>query len=297
MLEQQLIQLIFLLLLILGGLWLSIGYSLLRRRYRVKRKKQLKEQVIQYVSINYTKSLPISKFVVPHWLQGYIKKSRDLRDVANIIINIKDFFITDRDTWSFLFATDVTVAKELKADIKSNNWYKKSRAIWISYELDIDQNLDLIAKLNSHKHILVRREAQIALVRFLGWKSLRILPYVKFPISLWQQIRIVEKLHQYYPKFDDTFFKKAIQAESPSSRELCLRIIRRFHVQNYNWYAIQELFSEHKYVANMALELLDELSFDEDDLKLLGQHYQAYKLRANNVVLDQKLTPLLQANN
>ena len=280
-------------MLILAFFWILIGISLYYRYAQSKRKNQLKEKLTSYISENYTNIQGYTRFKVPHWLQNYIRSNKDLKYVALIIIGIKDFFVTDKENWSFLFATDDSISLKLVSDIKSNDWYKKSRAIWILYELDIDQNIDTISKLNSHKHILVRREAQIALVRFLGWKSLRILPYVEYPLSLWQQIRIVEKLHDNYPEFEEKYFIKALKSQNPSSRELCLRIIRRFDLRDYNTYVINELFSEDVYVANVAQELvLNTLVLEQNDIALLEE-----KLASNHALdnpVSEKLENLLQ---
>ena len=282
--EEQLIALIYYLVLTLVVFWMLISISLYYRYNENKRKQQLKEKLTTYISENYTNIHGYIKVKVPHWLQNYIKSNRDLKYVALIIIGIKDFFVTNKENWSFLFATDDSISSKLESDIKSNNWYKKARAIWISYELDIDQNIDMISKLNSHKHILVRREAQIALVRFLGWKSLRILPYVKYPLSLWQQIRIVEKLHDNYPQFEEKHFSKALKSENPSSRELCLRIIRRFDLSNYNSYVINELFSEDEYVANIAQELVSNtLVLDQEEITLLQEKLSSHHDLNNSV--------------
>ena len=41
---------------------------------------------------------------------------------------------------------------------------------------------------------MVRREAQVAMVVFRGWNSIPFFANLTYPISLWQQIRIIEKL-------------------------------------------------------------------------------------------------------
>jgi len=46
----------------------------------------------------------------------------------------------------------------------------------------------------NHKNILVRREAQITIVKFTGFEGLEFLNVVRHPISEWQQLRLIQEL-------------------------------------------------------------------------------------------------------
>ena len=47
-------------------------------------------------------------------------------------------------------------------------------------------------------------------------------------MTLWQQIKVVEKLHDLYPIANLKYLKKAYNSEKPYATELIMRIIRKF---------------------------------------------------------------------
>ena len=65
----------------------------------------------------------------------------------------------------------------------------KARGIREIYEMDQEQHIKRLIQERNNKNIFVRREAQIAMVIFLGWESFRFLPYLKREMTLWQQIK------------------------------------------------------------------------------------------------------------
>ncbi len=127
--------------------------------------------------------------------------------------------------------------------LNSRKWYIKARGIREIYEMDQNQYTRDLIKLRNHSNIYVRREAQIGLVIFLGWKSLRLLPYLKRQMTLWQQIKIVEKLKDLYPEPDLTYLRKAYQSDKPYANTLIMRIIRKFNIEEDLDYIIQ--FIDH----------------------------------------------------
>lgn len=114
--------------------------------------------------------------------------------------------------------------------LESKKWYIKARGIREIYEMDQKQHLRKLIRERNNKNIYVRREAQIAIVVFLGWDSLRFLPYLKREMTLWQQIKVVEKLHDLHPKPRLKYLRKAYDTQRPYAQELIMRIIRKFHL-------------------------------------------------------------------
>ncbi|MCD8403327.1 hypothetical protein [Tenacibaculum finnmarkense] len=148
----------------------------------------------------------------------------------------------------------------LNQKINNESWYVKAKAIWLSYEFELSENIKTINKYRNDKNTLVRREAQIALVSFLGWKSLAFFPYVKPYISLWQQIRIIEKLEEKPHEFDDIYIQKALASENKTVIELLIRIIKKFKLRKYKYYVIEQIFSDDTRLVTIAINTLKYLS-------------------------------------
>ncbi|MEC3967096.1 hypothetical protein [Flagellimonas halotolerans] len=114
--------------------------------------------------------------------------------------------------------------------LRKRDPFQKALGIKEIYEMDQNQYIKQIAAYRDHKNIYLRREAQIALVSFLGWDSLRFLPYLSRKISLWQQIKIVEKLHDVCREPKVEYLHLAYKTKNPDAIELIIRIIKKFYL-------------------------------------------------------------------
>lgn len=112
--------------------------------------------------------------------------------------------------------------------VRKKDWFQKARGIREIYEMDQKQYFNEIAAYRDHENVYVRREAQIALVSFLGWESLRFLPYLSRKISLWQQIKIVEKLHDLSKTPKVEYLRLGYPTQNPDAIELIIRIIKKY---------------------------------------------------------------------
>ncbi len=79
--------------------------------------------------------------------------------------------------------------------LKSKSWYKISKAIQEFGVMELDQYRDKITPFINHKNILVRLEAQNTLLKFNGFKGLYFLDQAAYPITEWQQIKLLEQLN------------------------------------------------------------------------------------------------------
>lgn len=125
--------------------------------------------------------------------------------------------------------------------ISSWSWYRKARGIRELYEMNQTQYFEEIFKYRNDRNIYVRREAQIALVVFLGWESLRFLPYLKRNMTLWQQIKIVEKLYDLYPKPELKWLHRAYKTDKLFAKKLIMRIIRKYELHDETNFIIDNL--------------------------------------------------------
>ncbi|NJX17054.1 hypothetical protein HC176_16385, partial [Tamlana crocina] len=117
-----------------------------------------------------------------------------------------------------------------QSKLNSRKWYVKARGIREIYEMEQVQYIHDITRERNNPNIFVRRESHIAMVDFLGWESLRFLPYLKKEMNLWQQIKIVEKLYAHYPDAQIKYLKKVYGTQRPYAQELLMRIIRKFNL-------------------------------------------------------------------
>jgi HEAT repeat protein len=78
--------------------------------------------------------------------------------------------------------------------LNSPKWYVKARGIQELYLMDQSDTLTRIYKNTNNRHELVRMEAQIGVLHMTGFDGLRFLDVVSYPITEWQQIKLLEQL-------------------------------------------------------------------------------------------------------
>jgi hypothetical protein len=248
--EEKLLLLIQILLSCLFLVWCTIGFSLF---YRKRRKKQLEK-------IEFTFADEIAKFLYPpngkehHHLKvqqalqevgAKPSKRANIQYLIDLMIRAQRTMLGDNYTSLRLLFSQIPPHGAAISKLNSRKWYIKARGIREIYEMEQAQYIKEITRERNNSNIFVRREAQIAMVVFLGWESLRFLPYLKREMTLWQQIKIVEKLYALYPDANLKYLKKAYATKRPYAQELLMRIIRKFNLFTEVDYVIQFLDHEN----------------------------------------------------
>jgi hypothetical protein len=112
-------------------------------------------------------------------------------------------------------------------NLKSNYWYVKAKAI---QELTLMGPKDVLPKLyryTNNKNELVRMEAQSAAVQFYGFEGLRFLNVITYPISEWQQIKLLQQLVQAPPM--DVSIDRWLKSGNSSVVVFALKLARSYH--------------------------------------------------------------------
>ena len=151
--------------------------------------------------------------------------------------------------------------------VQQRDWFQKARGIREIYEMDQKQYFKEIAIYRDHKNVYLRRESQIALVCFLGWESLRFLPYLTRKISLWQQIKIVEKLRDICKEPNVDYLRKAYITKNHDALELVIRIIKKFYLITEADFVFMNLQHENYEVRKAAIYCLLSLGVKEVSIK------------------------------
>lgn len=81
-------------------------------------------------------------------------------------------------------------------------WYLQARGIQELYLMDQKNLLTKIYRETNSKNDFVRSEAQIAIIYMTGFNGLRFLDLISYPLTLWQQIKLLEQLRLFGKKED-----------------------------------------------------------------------------------------------
>jgi hypothetical protein len=199
-------------------------------------------------------------------LATFIKKSSGLWYVIQQFAKVQEIIQIPEKDKPIPAIVALGIEEKLEKKLKSNSWYSKAQAIQYSYELGFSANFKNISTYINHPHILIRREAQLAMVVFLGFKSLPFFASVTYPMSLWQQIRIIEKLKKYPGSNFPNSFEWSVSLKNMDIMELLLRLIASFEMKAQ--YYIIESAAKHRNqkIAQLATALLAEIAFQDEQI-------------------------------
>ena len=267
-LEHLLYTFIFFLITILILLWGLIIYNIKKNKILERENIVFEKKIIQGIITTYSKlEVEATKNKLKR-LKKYIKKDPEtLWKSARIFVKINRVVKFSKEEQFQEIFKYLGIKGVLKKKIKDKDWYIKAKAIWLSYEFELEGNLQMVIPYRDVENTLVRREAQIAIVSFIGWKSLVFFPYVTRPMSLWQQIRIIEKLEETTNKLDLQYLDKALLSKNEKVKELLISVIKNFKLEQYKYYIIDQLFSDNTRLVDVAFETLKNLEITKKEIK------------------------------
>ena len=244
--ETNILLFIKIVLLVLMLYWGSIAISLIYRKIRTARLKKIETTFADIVSrhLYNDPDNPLSMSQITNILRNVGIKPWNRNNIQYLImlmirtqrILLGSNFYKLQKLYTQIPPYGVSIKK-----ISSWGWYRKARGIREIYEMNQSQYFEEIFKYRDDKNIYVRREAQIALVVFSGWESLRFLPYLQLNMTLWQQIKVVEKLYDLYPQPELKWLHKAYKTEKLFGKKLLMRIIRKYELHEEVDYIINNL--------------------------------------------------------
>lgn len=235
MIDNFLIGCFKFLLISLVILWVIIAISLIYRHIRTKELKLIESTFAGIIS-NYLYPAPGES---PNLIQilrkiksvGIVNsKPQNVQYLIDLMIRTQRSLLGENYHKLVILFNQIPPYGASVKKLSSEKWHIKARGIREIYEMDQKQYLTPIIKQLNNDNIYVRREAQIALVVFMGWESLRFLPYLKREMTLWQQIKIVEKLYDLHPKPNLKYLRNSYKSEKTYANELLMRIIRKYNL-------------------------------------------------------------------
>lgn len=277
---------------ILLGLWGSIAYSLFFRRFRRKKLYEIEATFAEVLS-NYlygTNPEEIDSILIQREFRkiGITEKNpENVQYLIDLMLRTQQMLLGRNHFRLRQLYVQLPPYRASYKKTLSTKWHIQARGIREIYEMNQIQYTSYIARFRDHPNLFVRREAQIAMVVFLGWESLRFLPYLSRNIELWQQIKIVEKLHDLYPIPKVEYLKNAYNTKNSFGRELIMRIIRKYHLTGEVDFLITHLSHFSFEVRETAIECLSSFTLDLVQLEQVKTNFPKLdSLQQQKQVLD-----------
>jgi len=176
------------------------------------------------------------------------------------------------DNIDILYAT-LGLKKDSIAKLHSRRWYEKAKGIQELYVMNQNDALISIYRNTNNKNELVRMEAQIGIIHLAGFKGLRFLNILTYPIPDWQQIKLLDQLSQV--KFENM---KQLPSWLQSSNEyvvlFALRLAETYLQLHLHKQVAACLQHANERVRTQAIRTLIAIADDNETATTLTQHYQ-----------------------
>jgi hypothetical protein len=117
--------------------------------------------------------------------------------------------------------------KEAVSMIKGSSWYLKASGIQYLGVMEMIEHKKLILPYINNGRGLIRVEAQNTIVKFNGFEGLRFLDSASFPITEWQQIKLLEELSQ-LPGENFTGIDKWLKSSNETVVIFALKLARNY---------------------------------------------------------------------
>lgn len=277
--ENSVLLFIVIVFSILVIYWISIVVSVVYRKNRVARLHLIEETFADVVS-RYLYNDPLNPITLSE-INDRLKSvgikpgnRNNIQYLIRLMIRTQRTILGDNYSKLKSLYAQIPPYNASYSKISSWNWYRRARGIREIYEMNQSHYVHDIQKFQNHKNIFVRREAQIAMVVFLGWESLRFLPYLKRNMTLWQQIKIVEKLYDLYPTPELKWLRRAYKTDKLFAKKLLMRIIRKYQLHSEVDFILDHLHHEDYEIRETAIYCIQTFALSEEKINYIKQLYE-----------------------
>lgn len=174
--------------------------------------------------------------------------------------------------------------KDSLKKLKSSYWHIKAQGIQELAIMDQKTAFSLVYPLTNHKHEQVRIEAQNAVVVFSGFEGLKFLDFLQFPISQWQQIKLITELGN-VNDVPSGAISRWLSAANHSVIIFSLKLVAKYQLYELHKKVIQTLSHTNPAIRLQAVLTLKEI-YTGETAKYLLLNYPEEELPNKLAILD-----------
>lgn len=193
--------------------------------------------------------------------------------ITELAETCKKFRGNTMDNIHWLF-NKIELESEVLKNLNSKQWHTKAKAIQQMAYLQQQTNIKDIFPFSNHEHTLVRMEAQIAIVKLIGFDGLDFLNVATYPISEWQQLRLIQELSgKKAGEFENIIHW--LRSENDTVVHFALRLVEIYRLYQYYDEVAACLLHPSPATCKRAVETLSHIS-NETTAALLVKLFPRY---------------------
>jgi hypothetical protein len=164
-------------------------------------------------------------------------------------------------------------------------WYRKAKGIYELYMMDQRDMQGEIFKHTNSENEIIRTEAQTAIISFQGFEGLKFLDTLSYPLTDWQQLKIVEQLKAIDPQ-DITQIAQWLRSDNEYVVLAALRLAEIFYQLHAHDDILHCLDHKNEKVRRQAAVTFARLA-NESTSKILVGHYPSETFANQRNILQQ----------
>lgn len=177
----------------------SLTYLFIIRKKYQKNYKEYKSLVTKYqeILINYiylTDEEVEERMQIEKKLKKAINNNFDRAVIQKLILRLHADLSGELATFLEKLYSDLDLVKYSLKKMNSAIWHIKIKGIREVTQMKVKGVYDKTLKLINNKNVLLRREAQLTMVKLYQFEGLKFLDTLEFPITEWQQIQLIEEI-------------------------------------------------------------------------------------------------------
>ncbi len=260
----------------------------------IKRKRsfialQLRQDIITGLSdaILHSKIDDLStnqSYILPQALKSKLNLPQVRQLVIDELIKAKRSFRGQGAENLIKLYTQLGLSKDSLLKLNSKHWYVKAKGIQELAALDQTQYLFKIFRQTNSKNENVRTEAQSAIVSFAGFSGLRFLKVLTFPISDWQQMKLLDQL-ALVSEPDLPGAKHLLKSTNDSVVIFILKLISVFHLLHLHDAVVGCLYYRSATIRFYAIKCLQQI-YKQTTAGILENFYAEEELKNKIAILE-----------
>ncbi len=170
--------------------------------------------------------------------------------------------------------------------IKNKRWYVKARGIQELYLMEQKEHLKTIYHNTNSKNEFVRMEAQTGVIHLTGFPGLRFLDVISYPITEWQQLKLLEQLRQFPDKEDiSEKIPNWLLSKNATVVVFVLKLVDEYQYFSLRNEVINCLVHPEQTVRSQAFKTVLRLEDERTSMVLLG-YFNKEPYRNQSYILD-----------
>jgi len=156
--------------------------------------------------------------------------------------------------------------------LNSSSWYKMASAIQQIGVMELDEYKQRLFEFVDHERGLIRVEAQNAILKFYGFEGLRFLDNATYPITEWQQIKLLDQLASLNTE-NFTGIEVWLESKNDTIVLFALKLVKNYHRFELYDQIVACLRHKNPKVRQQAIIVLKELPSEHSAAILIDSYF------------------------